>query len=211
MAAPHIARGEDAGAGTHVGFVGFDVATLIELNAELFDHAVAYGAGEAHREKNKVGRVNLLAARNRLELRCGADTNRVQLFDIAFGVAGELRSRHGELAHAAFFMRAFLAQHQGPQRPWRRGRALVWRFRHDLELRDRSRFMAVRRAEAVRAGVAASDDDDVFAGGEDIFAWIQGVARASLVLLRQELHGEVDSSELATRHRNIARLFGSAG
>ena len=39
--------------------------------------------------------------------------------------------------------------------------ALLGRNRHQLELVDRQRALAVRRAEAVGAGVAAADDDDV--------------------------------------------------
>ena len=38
-----------------------------------------------------------------------------------------------------------------------------------------------------------------------------GVAGAALVLLRQEVHGEMDAGELAARHRQVARPLGAAG
>jgi hypothetical protein len=73
---------------------------------------------------------------------------------------------------------------------------------------DRQRAMAVRCAEAVRAGVAAAQDDDAFPGREDLVR--DGVARDDLVLLRQELHREVDAGELAARDGEVARLRGAA-
>ncbi len=54
-------------------------------------------------------------------------------------------------------------------RPSQRLVLLFGRLRHDLELRHRGRALAERRADAVRAGVAAADDDDVLARGEDFF------------------------------------------
>ena len=58
-------------------------------------------------------------------------------------------------------------------------------------------------AEAVCAGVAAADDEDVLAGSEDgaaAFMLARSVFRVALVaaiLLGQELHGVVDAFELA--------------
>ncbi len=65
--------------------------------------------------------------------------------------------------------------------------------------------MAVRRADAIRSGVAAADHDDVLAGGHDLAG--HRVARDHLVLLRQELHREVHAGELPPRHRQVARPF----
>ena len=66
-------------------------------------------------------------------------------------------------------------------------------------------------ADAVRAGVAAADDDDVLAGGEDRLGVVGRFAADPPVLLRQEIHGEMDALELAAGHRQIARLLGAAG
>ena len=50
---------------------------------------------------------------------------------------------------------------------------LLRRLRHDLELGHREGALADRGADAVGAGIAAADDDDVLAAGED------GLARSA--------------------------------
>jgi hypothetical protein len=69
--------------------------------------------------------------------------------------------------------------------------------------------MAVRGADAVRAGVAAADDDHVPVRGPQVLDVL--VARDALVLQRQEFHGEVHAREIAARDRQVARLLGAAG
>src|SRR5262249_50842037 len=80
--------------------------------------------------------------------------------------------------------------------------ARLGRLRQQLELVDALRALAVRRAEAVGAGVAAAEDDDVLPGREDLVADL--VTRDLLVLLRQEFHREVDAAELAPRNGELA-------
>jgi len=67
----------------------------------------------------------------------------------------------------------------------------------------------VRGTEAVRAGVAAADDDDLFALGTDgrlgVVTLLHAVGRG------QELHGLVDAFEFATLDGEIAPHGGSAG
>ena len=70
-------------------------------------------------------------------------------------------------------LRAFGLARRGPhlQRPVRPGQALVLvlgRRRHDFELRHGFRALPERGADAVRAGVAAADHDDMLAAGEDV-------------------------------------------
>ena len=60
----------------------------------------------------------------------------------------------------------------------------------------------MRRTEAVGAGVAPADDDDVEAGGEDLVG--HRLAERRAVALREVLHGLVDAAELAARHRQVA-------
>ena len=64
-------------------------------------------------------------------------------------------------------------------------------------------------AQAVGTGIAAADDDDVLAGGENLIS--NDVACSEFVLLRQKLHREVDAFQLAARDLQIARLFRAAG
>ena len=83
------------------------------------------------------------------------------------------------------------------KRPVRPGEQLVLglrRHRHDLELGDLERALADRGADAVRAGVAAADDHDLLAGGEDRLVRADRLAGHAPVLLRQEVHREVNAA-----------------
>src|SRR2546430_16291948 len=68
---------------------------------------------------------------------------------------------------------------------------------------DGDRALAVRRPEAVRPRVATAEDDDALAGRQDLSVY--PVAGVHLVLLRQEVHGEVDAGELAAGQRQGSR------
>ena len=109
----------------------------------------------------------------------------------------------------ALLVRAGGAVDQRPGRPRGRGRPRLRRLRHDLELGDAGRALAVGGAEAVRARVAAADDDDVFALGRDRralqVAFLHAVGRYEVV------HGEVDAGQVATLDRQVAAERGTAG
>ena len=87
-------------------------------------------------------------------------------------------------------------------------RALCRRHRHDLELMHGRRLLPMRRAQAIRARIAAADDDHVLAGGENLVSAPRSPAHA-LVLLRQKIHREMDALQLAARDGQIARLLGA--
>ncbi len=72
----------------------------------------------------------------------------------------------------------------------------------------RCRFLAMGCPQAIRARIAAADDHDAFARGENLVC--DSVARAATVLLRQEIHREMDTLQFASGDREIARLLGSA-
>ena len=67
------------------------------------------------------------------------------------------------------------------------------------------RALADRGADAVRAGVAAADHHHVLAAGEDRRHVAERLVGDAAVLLRQEVHGEMDAVELAARDRQVAR------
>src|ERR1051326_2897787 len=90
--------------------------------------------------------------------------------------------------------------------PWTRSPAFTL-FRSALM--HRRRALAVRRAEAVRAGVAAAEDDDPLAGRAQLA--LDPIAGVHLVLLRQELHREVNAPEIASRDGQVARLCRATG
>ena len=90
----------------------------------------------------------------------------------------------------------------------------VRRARHDLELVHAGRTLPVHGAQAVGAGVAAADDDDLLALGGD--RRLPVVAEHVVALLhpvgpRQVLHRLVDAVQLAAGNRQIARSGRAAG
>src|SRR5215207_534456 len=82
----------------------------------------------------------------------------------------------------------------GVGRPRLVGRTLLPWVGQNLQLGDRPRALPDHRAEAVRAGVAATDDDDVLACRDDLV--VDLFAERDPVGLREELHGLVDAAEL---------------
>ena len=85
----------------------------------------------------------------------------------ARAVVDEFGRRHREEAFTALLVGSRGAQDERPQRPRVLGQPVARRLGHDLELVHRGGALAVRRAEAVGAGVAAADDDDALAGRRD--------------------------------------------
>jgi hypothetical protein len=75
----------------------------------------------------------------------------------------------------------------------------------------RARALPVRRAEAVGAGVAAADDDDVLVLGGNGLRLRDFLALVPAVLLGEVLHREVDALEIAPLHRQVARTGRSPG
>src|SRR3974390_2183606 len=88
---------------------------------------------------------------------------------------------------------------------------MLRRLRHDLEIGHRHGALADRGADAVGAGVPAADHDYLFAGSEDRLDLTERLVAEATVLLRQEVHGEMDSLEFASGHRQVARLLRPAG
>src|SRR5690606_9134370 len=116
--------------------------------------------------------------------------------DATLVVADELGAVHRVHPLAAPFVGRRHAVHQRVGGPRRVRRPLVGRAGHDLELVHRRGTLAVGGAEAVGAGVAAADDDDVLALGGDG----GGVEVALLhpVGDGQVLHRLVDALEVAS-------------
>ncbi len=72
----------------------------------------------------------------------------------------------------------------------------------------RRRLLPVRCAQTIGARVAAADNHDVLARGQNLIGNL--VAGANFVLLRQKLHGKVNAPQVPARHWQIARLFSAA-
>ncbi len=124
-------------------------------------------------------------------------------------VAGEVGGVDRVDAVAALLVRRGDLVGHRHARPGLVRRALVARPGHDLQLGDRGRALPQGGAQAVRAGVAAADDDDVLPGGAD--RRLDVVALLHLVGQRQVLHRLVDALELAPGHRQVAGGGGAGG
>ncbi len=188
------------------------IASWVEIDPEPVDELVLLGAGETHGQEHELCREVLLGSFDGFEPHAVLVEDLLNLDGLEAGelavLARELDGVDREDPLAAFLVRRRRAVHQRPRGPRRGGGPLVGRPRHDLELMDRLRTLAVGRAEAVGAGVATTDDDDVLAlSGERGFI---EVALLHLVGGRQELHGLVDAFELAPWNRQVSPLRGAA-
>ena len=187
---------------------GLGVAAGVLVDAEAFQDR-GHRVHKAHRQQHQVGLVGLLGAGDFdhlavLEL----DVHGGQASDLAL-LAGEFLGRDRELAHAAFLVAGAGAQLHRPVGPDHGLVLLLGRLGHDFELRHALGAVAVAGAHAVAAGVATADHDHMLAVGAQLA--LELVTGVDLVLLRQELHREMDAVQVATGHRQIARLFGAAG
>jgi hypothetical protein len=72
-----------------------------------------------------------------------------------------------------------------------------------------SSLLAMRRTQAIGAGIATPQNNNALACRKDFFCAVQPIPSAALVLLGQVVHCEVDALQLAARYRYIAVSFGS--
>src|SRR5690606_28030710 len=214
LAAAHVAAREDLLLRRGIAKrVGFDVAAIGELDARLVEHPSLLRAEETHRQQDQVGGQHELAAGDFLHLA-------VDPFDADAAEAGDLAvlpdhflGQHRPVAHRAFLVARGGAQLHRPVGP---GECLVFLFgraRHDLYLSDALGALAIRRADAVGAGVAAADHDHILASGDERAARrgaFLAVAGDALVLLGQELHRQANAGELGPRDLERARILGTA-
>ena len=208
LAAAGVAGGEHAlGRGRVRARLG--VAALILLDAELLEHE-RLRRQEAHREQDEVGRLGRLGALDRVERRLARVLHPVDLLDAPVR-AGQLGRRDREVLLAAFLDGVGAAQLHRPARPRREVvLAVGGRLAEQLDLRHRRRALAVRVADAVRAGVAAADHDHVLAGRGDRRRAL-AVAGDPAVAAVEVLHRVVDAVELAPRDGQVARHARAGG
>src|SRR6185503_4016900 len=91
-----------------------------------------------------------------------------------------------------------------PERPRRRHVTLDRWTRQHLELIDFYCALPMRGADAVRARIAPADDDHALAARPYRRRAIHDVSRDATILLRQVIHCEVNTGELAAGHAEIA-------
>ena len=123
------------------------------------------------------------------------------------------RNRSVEIENSS--LAALVVRRRAPEdpRPLRPGivrKPRLGRTRQQLELVHRRCALPVRGAQAVRAGVAAADDDHALAGGADQRILRHVVSLADAVLPGQVVDGEVNPGEFAPWNRQVARPAGAA-
>src|SRR5665213_752122 len=214
LAAAHVAGGEHAiDAGAVVVGAGPRIAARVARDAERIEYAGAR-ACEAHRQQHELGLDRELRARyfghSHLSVRIPrpVDARADEPLDAAVAALEALRG-HRPVALTSFFLRRRRAQLDRPVGPRQRLVFVLGRLRQQLELHDRQRALAVGRADAVGPGVATADDDHMLACRGRLR--LHAIAGDDTVLLRQEIHREMNARELAALHAQVARLLGAAG
>ena len=172
LAALHVARGEHPRHARHPRRAPPDVAALGEAHAELLEHPVALGPQEAHGQQGQVAGQGELRAGDLAEDRTAIlarnlDPDRLEAADAAPRVAEEALRRDRVDALPALLVRRGDAVDVRVLGPRVVRRAPVGRPRQDLHLVDGARALAVHRAEAVRARVAAAEDHHVLVARRD--------------------------------------------
>ena len=129
-------------------------------------------------------------------------------------LADEFERRHLEFAFGAFGLRRRGAHLRRPIGPDRKLVFLFGRLRADVELGDAHRALAERRADAVGRRIAAADDDDMLAAGDDRLRrpgdGLDVLAADALVLLDEVGHRVVDALEVVAGNAGRPRRFGAA-
>lgn len=156
-------------------------APFAKFDSELFGDGV-FGAEEAEGEKDEVGGVFLFGARDRNERGAAfghdlpVDFDGFDGFDISVSIVDEFDGLDCEASRIfaefcfGFFVPIIDAEDSRPLWPRVVGSSLQGRFFDDFEIDERFAAVSHGGAEAVIAGVAAADNDDVLSAGTDVLA-----------------------------------------
>ena len=98
----------------HVVVIGSDVASYVERDSGVFDHAITHRATEAHCDQNKFGRDREVCPGNGFEFRRRSDARRMEMTYISNGVAAERCRRHTPDPLSTFFVRGLDAKLHWP-------------------------------------------------------------------------------------------------
>ena len=221
LPAAAVAGGEDArDGGFKLPKLRLEVGPLVRLHPELL-REVLLRAEEAHGEEDEVRLPHLLrpfhlveghAARVRVldPLDLDRDDARHLARAVVFGNEPLrehlVRPRVLPVPVLRLLVAVIHAEDARPLRPLVPLRPRRGGLRHELEVGHRRAPVPQRRADAVRARVAAADDDDVLVLRVDVLAVGQVAVEQALGVGVEELHGEVHAAQLAVLHGQIAGL-----
>ena len=131
------------------------------------------------------------------------------LSPVNFFDGGEINARVGAEFRRRFLLAVVELVNLRPFGPGIVLGAIQRRLRQNFNLHQALAALAQRRAHAVRAGVAAADDDDVPAFGGDVIPVLVPIQQGAGVG-RQKIHREMNALEVPAFDGQIARL-GRAG
>ena len=203
-------------AGGEFPVLGFDVGAGITLDVKGIEERL-FRAQKTHGEKDELRRENFLRSRDLLGAKIAfvillpLDIDDVDGFDVAVFIAfkvrcgGEIDARIVTKFGSGFFLTVIHFVGFWPFGPWiARSAAERW-LGHDLELRDGGAAMAQGSANAISAGITATNDDDVFAFGVD--GGLSAI-KHGFGVRGEEVHRHMDAFQFATRDGEITRLGG---
>src|SRR5690606_29542147 len=220
LAAAAIAGGEDAGEVGRVDVVvGLDVAARVGVEGERLEQGLL-GSEEAHGQQHELRGAGLFGAglfdgdELALVVFLPLDLDGDERLDATGGVGveffdgGQVNARVGALAGGGFFLAVVHFEGLGPFGPGVVGGALGRGLGQDFDLGDGAAALAQGGADAVGAGIAAADDDDVAVFGVDRAgggrAGEQGLGGGG-----EEVHGEVHAGVGAAFDGEVAGLGGA--
>src|SRR5215211_1198189 len=209
-AQPGVAGYEGARLSGAEAVFGVDGARVGVAEIHLLHETVAHGACEADGEQHKVClylEVRALDGNGLAVRALGLDA--VHLFYVA-ACAREACDGDGEAALAALLVGGVGVQDEGPVGPGEVVGVLRWLRAVGQDLHGGAAF-AVGVAEAVRARIAAAEDDDVLVCSRDFDLGVRREAGNPPVLLHEVVHREVDAAEFAAWHFEVASLQGADG
>src|SRR6266545_848632 len=215
LATATVARREDVrNAGLIFAVIRPDVGARIAFNPERVEQRL-FRPEEAHGQQDQLRRQHLFGARHffghelAFLVLLPFDLNGLNRFDVT-GLVGdelfgrrEVNARIGAEFGGRFLLPVIEAMNLRPFRPGIVLGAFQWRLGQNFDLHQAPAAMAHRGPDAVGAGIAAADDDHVFARGGNEVAVSVSVQQAPGVR-REEIHGEMNSFELAAFDGQIA-------
>ena len=184
---------------THAVAVNGDVASAVQINADLSQYSALFRVQKPHGQQGQFSLDLKLAAGDLFHGRTPTvdasfplDPHGVQLLQFAVA-SGERLGQHGIVSDAALFVGRRQPEDFGPLGPWVIAGSLFRGLVQQLQLVHHLGALPNRRAQAVGASVAAAKDDYPFAFCLYALITRNFLAGQNPVLLRKVVHSQVDS------------------
>lgn len=167
---------------------------------------IVNGVEEAHGEQDEIGFEGKGGIGQGFSM--GIDADDVEIFDMTV-MAVEMCCHNAEIAFCAFGLTGRGTHFKRPIGPDEGFIFVFGGLRHQFELDDIRGALPKRGADTIAPGIAAADDDNMALFCADRLC-SNGFAAIAVILLGEEIHGEMDAVEIASGDWQIAGLFASA-